>query len=404
MIRGSLTFGVVALAAACARPDPQAFWTALSAADPAAARAAATTGAERRCADALEATLAGGSAAGAAHLIALGADTGAGAARDWARLLLLHLLRVEGEWPRLANLYRDHPELELTENSVPVGMRGLPRAEIAPPEMPVQLAWQKHGTNLPIVAARLAGERGAVTLSVVLDTGAASCTITTATAERLGVRFLGDEPLPVTGIAGQTASGRSAVLPELALGPWTLRDLPILVLPTLGLDDGDSVSALLGWDVLQHVAIEVSPKNRTIVIARSTADANRGERNLVLLTEPLVRLHCGDEPLLLLLDTGAVSTHLTRDAVARLGLESKPAGLRAFSGVAGASKVDADLIPHLSLRCGKVLFTLGDLPAYDGKPMAQGLPRSDGGLGYDLLGTVHVVIDGPARTLTLREE
>lgn len=400
MIRRLLPLGAVALAAACARPDPQAFWTAMAAADPTAALAAAGTDHQRRSADALQAALVGGSTTAAADLIALGADTGAGEVRDWARLLLLHLLRVEGQWPRLANLRQAHPELDLPPDHVPAGTLQLPRADVAPPDAPLRLAWLEHDTGLPMVEGRLAGGSGTATLPIVLDTGAALCVVTAALAERLGVRFLSDEPLPVTGVAGQTASGRAAVLPELALGPWTLRDLPIAVLPTLGMDD-EGVSALIGWDVLQHVVVELSPHERTIVVDRSNGRGSGGERNLVLLTEPLVRLQHGDAPLLLLLDTGAVFTYVSRAAARRLGLATKPAGPKAYHGVGGATEIDVDLV-DLTLRCGKTLFTCGDVPCHERGPTPRGLPRIDGGLGMDLLSAVRVVIDGPARTLTMQ--
>jgi hypothetical protein len=378
----------------------------MTAVDPGAARRAAASDDERRCAEVLSAALAGGSAAAMAELLAIGSAAQHPAQRDWARRLLLSLLRLEGEWAVLASLRDDHPELELSPNAVPTAMLGYPRADISPPTAAVRLPWREHASGLPIVEARLAGERGDQTLPVVLDIGAGTCAVTETVAERLGARFVSDQPLPVLGIAGGTSTARAAVLTELQLGTWTVHNVPVAVVPAEQLRAiGDDVPALIGWEVLQHVALELSPQGHEIVFDRSrTLAGGEPEPNLVLLSEPLVRLRCGDASVLLLLDTGSTFTMLTRDAVRRLGLASQPGGNNTLSGVGGDQQVDTDLVTRLPLQCGPTQFTLGNVGAYDRRAAPPGMPRIDGTIGMDVLATVRVVVDGPARTVTMQAQ
>lgn len=387
---------------ACGRPDASGFWAAMAAADVPAARRVAANPGERRCAEALATALAAGSEA-ADELIAIGADDADAGQRDWARRLLLSLLRHEGDWPRLAALRERHPELELSATAIPAAMTAFPRAQITPPTEPSQLPWLDHGSGLPVVAVRFAGDRTTMPAEALLDTGAGLGVVTDEFAEQLGARFVSDQPLPLFGIAGQTHTARAAVLAELQLGAWTVREVPVAVVAPEHLRlDGHDLRALIGWDLLRHVRLELSAKQRTIVVDRSRAGAPDVEPNLVLLTEPLVRLPCNDRPALLLLDTGSTFTQVARGLVRRLDLATRPAGRQTVSGIGGDTTVDVEHVVQLTVRCGPTQLTLGDLPAYEVPAPHAGLPAIDGALGIDVLSAVHVVLDGPARTLTLR--
>lgn len=47
---------------------------------------------------------------------------------------------------------------------------------------------------------------------------------------------------------------------------------------------------------------------------------------------------------------------------------------------------------------------LAGIPVHERPAAAPGLPRIDGGLGMDVLATVRVVVDGPARTVALHAQ
>ncbi|MBL9077803.1 MAG: aspartyl protease family protein [Planctomycetes bacterium] len=396
------TLACLVVAASCTTGDPEAFWAAMAAADPATARAAAPDAAARRCADALARALTEGTSTAADELVAIGATATEPAQREWACRLLLHGLRHEGAWPRLASLASDHPALGLSADAVAPALRALPAAVVTAPTATVRLAWCQHATGLPIVAAHLVGTRAALDVPVVLDTAAGLTVVDESLAGQLGARRVGETPLSLFGWQGERPA-RTAVLPELRLGQLVARDVAIAVVDDRVLQEvGTGLRALVGWEVLRHAALELAPGRAEIGVGPGRAGRDPAPTNLVSLTEPMLRLASNGRPLLLLLDTGSSFTQVETRLVDRLGLATSAGPRETVRGIGGSHDVDSIRIAKLPLRVGGTEFELADVPAFALGPVPPGLPRPDGVLGMDVLAAFTVVIDGPAKTVALR--
>ena len=371
--------------------------------DLAAARAAVKGDDEHRVLAALSKAQRGGSSAAFDDLITLGAASEATATRTWARQTLLDLLRIEGRWDRLATLRAEHPRLELRENAIPAALTRFPVPTVEVGAAPVVLPFVDGVDGWAAVDAHAAGSASEATLAAIVDTGAGTCVVDGETAERLGVRVVA-EALPVIGIAGSRSSARAGVLRQLRFGSITANDVPISILPRSQLQEliGD-VPFLIGWDILQHAAIEIAGKSRQLVVRRSELATPAAEPDLILLHEPVVRMTTGTESLLLLLDTGSAATEVRLSLAERLGWATRSTDERPVQGLGGEREGEVRMVESVPLRCGNVALTLGHVVAVPPPSRREPL-RIDGTLGVDIAFAVRLVIDGPARTFELRTD
>ena len=149
--------------------------------------------------------------------------------------------------------------------------------------------------------------------SLVLDTGSNVTMLSGKAANRLGVAWDEDAPLPVTG-AGGTADAFAATIPSLALGGDVASDVEVLMAQGLP----PMIDGVLGIDVLTDYGVDLDVPHRRLVLyrARSCSDA------LPPWTVPFTRLPANQQqsghlltpvelagrPLSGLLDTGAAGT------------------------------------------------------------------------------------------------
>jgi hypothetical protein len=118
---------------------------------------------------------------------------------------------------------------------------------------------------------------------------------------------------------------------------------------------------------------------------------------------PLVQGRVDDQPVWLVLDTGATSSCLTTQAVGRLGLKS--VGGKSSVTLVNGSQVEVGRHLAPSLWLGRTVFRgveipSGDLGAVSEVGAVLGI-EVDGLLGGDLLGRLTAVIDYEAKTLRL---
>jgi predicted aspartyl protease len=127
---------------------------------------------------------------------------------------------------------------------------------------------------------------------------------------------------------------------------------------------------------------------------------HRGEAAIALNgTSPLVQVAFDGKPATLLLDTGAVTTMLTQDAVQRLGLRAERTGTITLQGVGGDST--AAVVRVRGMQLGNV--TLADQPVVVTSFPLRGFPGTvpDGLLGTSTLGQFDVDLDLPHGRLGL---
>jgi len=342
----------------------------------------------------------GGSDAAFDDLVALG-ETADGTPRFWALQSLLEVLRLEGRWDRLATLRADHPRLGLGAKAIPDVLTRLKPLTIDVAEVQAVLPFVEDLEHWAAVTVQLAGDAAKAEVTAIVDTGAGMCVVDGVHAERLGVRVV-EGDLLLQGIAGGRTAGRVGVLRELRLGGVTARDVPVAIVDGAELRDLSGVSCLVGWEILQHVALEFVGTARQLVVRRS-AGAAPPAPNLLLLREPFLRLRSGQEWLLVLLDSGAASTEFRLSCAERMGWPTKEGGT-AVTGLGGGASGEVRTITSCPIQCGNVRLDLGGALAVERLATRERLLRVDGTLGMDVGFAVRVVIDGPARTVAFRTD
>lgn len=400
----AVPFVVGACGGPAAAPANDAFWAAMTVADESAAHAAARCPDERRVAAVFGQLARGGSAAAFDQLVAIGGDAEDGKARAWAIQCLLDVLRLEGRWDRLATLRADHPRLGLGVNAIPAVLTRLQPLTIEVAEAPAVLPFAEDVKGWAAVQVHATGDAAAADITAILDTGAGMCVVDDVHAARLGVRPVEGE-LTLLGIAGGRSASRVGVLRELRFGGVTARDVPVAIVDEAELRDLSGVSCLVGWEVLQHVALEFVGTARQLVVRRSAGAAamSAPAPNLLLLHEPVVRLLSGEQSLLLLLDSGAAATEFRLPSAVRMGWPTKEGGT-AVSGLGGGGAGEVRTITSCPIQCGNVRLDLGGALAVERLGLREKLLRIDGTLGIDMAFAVRIVIDGPARTVVFRTD
>jgi predicted aspartyl protease len=382
--------------------DP--FVQALQAADATAAAAVARGAEEVRCAATFRKLASDGVVATFDDLCAL-AETGASQhLRNWAARALLAGLRAEGQWDRLATLRAEHPGIGLQVDAIPPAMLALhtPRFDPVGEAVPLQLAAAAAADGWLVVSCELRGPSSARTLPALLDTGAATCVMSASLAEQLGVVSVSDAPLRVIGITGAVSEGKAAMLDRLQFGGLVAHGVPVSVLP----DDvlapmlGER-SFMVGWEVLQQVALEIDLLGGTLTVGPATP-TGAGEQNLFLLGEPVVRLSCNGQPALFLLDTGTGQTQFYTASAERLGLPTAAQREEELRGIGGVTRAQVTKLGKIVLRSGDVELSIEGLAAVR-QPGPHELLRVDGTLGMDLIGAVRATIDGKARRMRMRQ-
>lgn len=406
-----LAIALLAIAGATCRPAANAttptalgpLLLALHSADTAGAAAAARGDAEVRCAAAFRTLALDGVAAAFDDLCALAEHEAAPQLRTWAGRALLATLRAEGQWDRLATLRRDRPGLGIGADAIPAAMLAWRTPRFDPPSDAVTLELDPEAAadGRVVVRWELRGPAATRTLRAVVDTGAATCAISAGLAAELGLQPVTDVPLPVIGIHGAKSAGRAALLERLQFGGLVAHGVPVSVLPddVLGAMLGD-ISCILGWEVLQQVALELDHGGRTLTVGPA-ATSTTGEPNLWLLGEPAVAVACNGIPALFRLDTGSGVTQLSLAGAERLGVTTLARRAEDLHGIGGVTRTEVATLAKLVLRSGEVELGLEGLTA--AAPASQHeLLRIDGVLGMDVLGALRVTIDAKARRLRLR--
>ncbi len=124
---------------------------------------------------------------------------------------------------------------------------------------------------LPVVEVRV---NGGPKVDFFIDTGGSEVTLDTAFARELGMPDFGAVEGTFSG--GQKASVRQGRIDSLALGPWTVRDLPTVALPLRQLSEGlgvKRIDGIIGTTLLAHFLATLDYPNGELVLRRKTAAA-----------------------------------------------------------------------------------------------------------------------------------
>lgn len=229
-------------------------------------------------------------------------------------------------------------------------------------------------------------------LHFLLDTGATPSVIDPHVASRL---HLNTSPIRIAVLNG-TASAATATLPSLRIGPIQKENLPVLVedLTFLAKALPVRVDGILGLDVLGQSAFVIDYASRRILFGAqptlSTSVPIELKQGL-----PIVSATVNEQPVQLLLDTGAPSLILFR-------APASPAASEQLVSAKSIGDYDRKQIRLRSVSFGHTTFT-GE-PAFI-VPSRNDAARSfDGLMSPAALGIVRIAVDLPNGAVTFSRD
>ncbi|MCE4554343.1 retropepsin-like aspartic protease family protein [Roseateles cellulosilyticus] len=250
-----------------------------------------------------------------------------------------------------------------------------------------RLPVRRDAASLARVTAQIDGQAQ----DAVVDTGAAFSTITTSTAQRLGLTLLKREA-SVSSASRDAVTTRFAVARELRLGEAVLHDVVFIVLPDEALSfNGGSyrIDAILGLPVflqLGRLAVEKGPDEAEQLSLGTAAPSGAGGAPLIMLgLEPmlLAGLAPDAQGLRLFVDTGARHSQLFRNVAEQTPALLQQAVSQALTvGGAGGSRTDSQALklPTLALQVGTRRVQLADVPL-----LSRTAVDREGVVGQDVL-------------------
>lgn len=248
-------------------------------------------------------------------------------------------------------------------------------------------------------------------VTLLVDTGATNTFVTPATAKRLGISPMADAAKRTTTVIG----GRQVEFPLVLLSTITVGDivmgnLQVGVLASF--PEAPLVDGILGGDFLKHFTMTLDyATSRLRLVAKetsrtpppTTAAAPAVVRSSVPIqlagNHILVRAVLNrQEPVTLVLDTGATHTILTPDTAQRLGI-SPTADTPRWTGRVADGQLHE--VPHVQLSAIAVGEAVVENLQVGVSVLFPQTPRVDGLLGGDFLEQFRITTDRTTRQMWL---
>ncbi|MGH7736643.1 MAG: aspartyl protease family protein [Candidatus Tyrphobacter sp.] len=182
--------------------------------------------------------------------------------------------------------------------------------------LPAQFTYQGVTTGDIVLHATIGGQ----SVDLVLDSGSTDFNLDPGAAARLGLTVTGKR----RGSVGGPLDVSQTIVPEMTIGPLTMRNVAFTVLPVEDIgDEGARPVGLIGCDFFQSAIVGVDFKDRTLTLyPRSTFDPQA----LGLVAVPIRTNNCVPEVAamiegvhgLFLVDTGADLTLLSHSYLRKL--------------------------------------------------------------------------------------
>ncbi len=269
-----------------------------------------------------------------------------------------------------------------------------------------EIGFEPAAAAAPLMVVQ--GKIGDAAASIVLDTGASApyrVFIGPSLAQRLTLA-LSDEITPPTdtAVGGERQTYRTARLPSFTLGPISLTDVEIAVVPMIdrmGAQIGRPVDAIVGHQLLRDRIVAIDYAARRVSLDAKPGEADAAIRFELARQKPLVLAVMtinGRGPFVMEIDTGATGTSLSPRAAARAGVKSLGHGQMAGAGgriAVGVGRARASL-GGVTRDLNAVAIT----PAIDSIAAAAG-SAIDGVIGGDFFAGACLTLDFPQQRLWL---
>jgi len=237
----------------------------------------------------------------------------------------------------------------------------------------------------------------------LLDTGAGRPVLTTAFAERVGVKVEGTRE--ARGVGGARLTAGLATAKRISVGAVDVEDVPVAVMDSLPKCVGNA--GVLGYTFFKDLLITIDYPNHRLTL--SPPEESRGREFSRAAAVPL-RLAREDRPVLLadlpidgrgvftfLIDTGASQTIVSPRLASEIGLRGAVSG--ELAGAAGAVASSAGTLRSVALgRVAVKDIGVGIADVFG--PLIDALGTEfDGILGYNVLGRFKIGFDYPGEML-----
>ncbi len=242
-----------------------------------------------------------------------------------------------------------------------------------------------------VVHATIEGRK----IELLLDSGADGITISPAWAKELGLTVVNARNV----LVARAVDIGQAIVPSLNIGPVSMHDVVVEVLPAGGRLSQSSFDGLLGFDFLAELGVQVDYQHGTVRVVRGDSQAPPSDPSTISLNVrlgdlvPLTSITIdGARADRMVIDTGGSGSLLLFDYFSRRHPEvfrARAYNVPTLSGVGGNVDIDAWNLNKITL--GRISFT--NFTGFRVLSKQSFAINDDGLIGYDFLRYFTVVFD-----------
>jgi clan AA aspartic protease (TIGR02281 family) len=239
------------------------------------------------------------------------------------------------------------------------------------------------------------GTVNGVTVPWIVDTGANLSVVTESWAKKMGLK-LSEGSAQTQGITGAENPLKIAVIPELKIGPATVKNVVALVIDltvNIGPEEKYEIPAVLGYPVLEALGRvtltqdgQMKVSSRPAICAGICPWMDAGSAMFIDDLMPLVAGKISGKNVLFSFDTGAGNTMFSSRYVRDFESEFKDAALGkiGFGGAGGTKELKGYKQATVPLEIGGSKSTLKDVAVLNER-VGTHLDALDGNLGRDVM-------------------
>lgn len=326
----------------------------------------------------------------------------------YARDVLLNVLILQSKWDRYMEVANDTlfsfgysvtkqaPNTYILVNA----FSSVPEEEYLFPDTPVILPVKTALSIYPVVEAEVNGFRQ----DFMIDTGASFSVLASDVARQCGVLPIRIDPAE-SGTASIFKIGIvAAIIDSLRIGDIVVRNHPVLIIDERDLELRFpfktilEIDAILGWNFIQNLRIQLDMPNRRIMFERSEP-LEIVENNFFWagLGQPMVRLQASDGTRLnFLLDLGSNQIYLTGRIHNKFWLTTIWSDEASVSGPGGTGTVTFDRVENFVFYLNENKFEFPNINIiHKSKQDLSTFFQPDGVIGISLARKGIVILDFP---------
>lgn len=326
----------------------------------------------------------------------------------FARDVLLNVLILQSKWDRYLEVANDtlltfgYSVTDLAPNTYTLvnAFSSVPAEEYIFPDTPDILSISTALSIYPVVKAEINGFRQ----DFMIDTGASFSIIASDIARQCGVL-----PIKIDPAESGTASIFNIGIVAAVIDTLRIGDLVVINHPVLIIDERDlelrfpfktilEIDAILGWNFVQNLRIQLDMPNRRIMFARSEP-LEILEENFFWAGsgQPMVRLQARDGTRLnFLLDLGSSQIYLTKRIYDKFWLTTTWSDEASLSGPGGTGTIVFDRVENFVFYLDENRFEFPNINVFHkSKQDLFTFFQPDGVIGISLARKGIVILDFP---------